>query len=101
MIHLDVPRKAHQLADDLRYALLRVLSPDWKCAECKQPVDLSRLEVDHVDGRHWEPRRTSRLVRALRYWDEFRAGVRLRAVCRSCNATTGGGRRYGREVKAA
>ena len=52
----------------------------------KRPRSWDGLEIDHVDGRDWSPRKLNRWSRVARYWREFHAGVRLRAACRSCNA---------------
>lgn len=61
-----------------------------RCAHCRRRVrQLARLEVDHVDGRDWQPRDFSQGERVDRYWREYRAGVALRALCRRCNAQLG------------
>lgn len=99
---MNVAYAARQdLADRLRVSLLCVLAPEWRCAKCGKVHAVDELEVDHIDGRNWSGRAISRLQRAKRYWSEFLAGVRLRALCRSCNAVDGGGRRYDREEKSA
>lgn len=46
-------------------------------------------EVDHVDGRDWVPRELSATARLQRYFAEFRAGVRLRVLCKRCNSKDG------------
>lgn len=56
-----------------------------KCAECGST---KRLEIDHPEGRDWEPRRLSQEGRATRYWREYLAG-KLRVLCRKCNAKLG------------
>jgi hypothetical protein len=53
-----------------------------RCAHCPST---RRLEVDHVDGCTWVQRRLNSEHRWYRYWAEYRAGVRLRLLCRSCN----------------
>jgi hypothetical protein len=86
------------LATDLRLALLRVLSPDGRCRKCKKRVGVDHLEIDHVDGRQWSnatARMCSRPQRIKRYWREFLDGVRLRALCVTCNRTDGANRRWG------
>jgi hypothetical protein len=85
------------LADRLRVSLLCVLAPEWRCAKCGTSHEVEDLEVDHIDARDWSGRALSRLQRAKRYWSEFLAGVRLRALCRSCNAIDGNHRRWSRE----
>jgi 5-methylcytosine-specific restriction endonuclease McrA len=89
------------VADELRLALLRILAPDGRCAECGRRFGVKRLEIDHVHGRTWSARALSRPQRVLRYWTEYLARVRLRALCRSCNAIDGNHRRWREERKAA
>ncbi len=64
-----------------------------RCDNCGRDLHASDLEVDHVDGRSWEMHRVGRWTRVERMWRELRDGVRLRALCRYCNAR-GGSRRY-------
>ena len=66
------------------------------CARCGTVHHLSNLEVDHIDGRKWKLSDVAASTRYSRYWREYKAGVRLRALCRGCNAQDGGGRRDGR-----
>jgi len=58
-----------------------------RCAQCKSYKTIDRLEIDHVDGRDWDPARVSGRTRINRYWDEYARGVRLRSLCRKCNGT--------------
>ncbi len=83
------PRKRSRLeaATTLYRKLIKVLSPRGECANCG--AKRCKLEVDHVDGRDWKARAMSRPNRVDRYWNEYRDGVRLRALCRSCNAVDG------------
>lgn len=78
-----------------RDALVRTLSPDLLCAGCgwraRRP---SQLEVDHIDGRMYVLRTLARWTRVRRFWRELEDGVRLRALCRSCNGSDGARRRY-------
>jgi hypothetical protein len=53
------------------------------CAKCGAT---KKLEINHVDGCTWIQRRVSSHARLLRYLNEYRAGVRLNVLCRSCNA---------------
>jgi hypothetical protein len=53
------------------------------CAKCRSR---RRLEVDHVDGCTWVQRKLNSEHRWYRFRAELRAGVRLRALCRRCNA---------------
>jgi hypothetical protein len=92
---------SNKRASQLRDALLHVLSPDGKCAKCRKRFGATSLEVDHVDGREWSARELYFRDRVKRYWTEFLEGVRLRALCRSCNAIDGNHRRWSREAKAA
>jgi hypothetical protein len=61
-----------------------------ECAKCHARQN---LHVDHMDGRSWEPREVSYHCRVLRYWREYRVGVRLRALCNRCNGWATGNRR--------
>lgn len=70
-------------------ALLELLGGE--CADCGSP---DNLQVDHVDGRAWIVDRVEFSARVSRYWQEFRAGVRLRALCGTCNASRGATMRY-------
>lgn len=79
-----------------RRDLIDLLAPDGRCAECDDQVGSDGLEVDHVDGRLWLVDEVSPSVRYARYWREFDSGVPMRALCKSCNGTIGGARRYGR-----
>lgn len=73
-------------SDRSKGALVAVLSPNGRCAQCFRP---GAMEVDHIDGRDWSPRAASKAQRVARYWDEHDSGVKLRALCRSCNARDG------------
>jgi hypothetical protein len=74
-------------AYEIRIAVLEALAPDRRCAHCRtRKRDLADLEVDHVDGRDYTLSSLSSLARARRYAAELASGVRLRALCRSCNA---------------
>lgn len=85
----------------LRVSLVEALAPDRRCARCQRFQALEDLEVDHVDGRTWYGRALNFLDRIRRQWREYDQGVRLQALCRRCNASTGtlrfrGRARYGR-----
>jgi hypothetical protein len=73
-------------ADDRYRDLITRLSPNGRCATCDETEG---LEVDHIDGRDWSPRDLSRSQRAEKYWDEYNAGVKMQALCRSCNGRDG------------
>ncbi len=87
-----------ELALQLRIQLLSLLAPGESCAACRAQVPVELLEVDHPTGRTWCGRRLNFLDRIRRQWSEFERGVKLRALCRSCNASDGarlrGRRRY-------
>ena len=63
--------------------LLLLLAPDGRCALCRKRRP---LELDHMDGAGWPRRALNRWARVNRYVREFQSGVRLRALCRTCNA---------------
>jgi hypothetical protein len=75
-------RSAARARSRLR-GLLLILAPDGRCAICHKRKP---LELDHVDGAGWARRALNRWARVNRYIREFQAGVRLRALCRECNA---------------
>lgn len=80
--HIDNRRRAHET----RVALVLTLSPNGTCQSCgRKPKKVSSLQIDHVDGRDWTPREHNQWTRAYRYWREYRAGARMRALCRKCN----------------
>jgi hypothetical protein len=85
-----------ELALQLRISLLEVLAPASSCGRCGARHDLEDLEVDHVDGCTYDKRELAAWTRAARYWQEHDRGVRLRALCRSCNASDGTRRFRGR-----
>jgi len=85
-----------ELAFQLRIQLLSLLAPREACAECEEPVPLEGLEIDHEDGRTWDGRRLNFLDRIRREWREYWRGVRLRALCKSCNSADGNRRWHGR-----
>lgn len=78
--------------ENRRQVLLRTLSPEGKCSLCNEKAD--DLEIDHVNGRDWQPREMTTNQRIERYWKEFSTGVKLRALCRSCNGTDGAHRSH-------
>jgi hypothetical protein len=83
------------LARRMHRRLVRMLG--GRCALCGTR---HRLEIDHPRGRR-VGNRTVRLrvnftTRVRRYWLEYARGVRLRPLCRNCNARDGGGRRIRR-----
>lgn len=90
-----------ELALALRIALLSLLAPDERCSGCRSAVQVELLEVDHPTGRTWCGRRLNFLDRIRRQWREFERGVRLRALCRSCNASDGARLRGRRRYKVA
>lgn len=70
-----------------------------RCAKCRCYRSFDLLEIDHVDGCRWDKRKCNAWTRAARYWREFKQGVRLRVLCRGCNARDGAIRfRYRRDA---
>lgn len=55
-----------------------------RCAFCSRRYG---LEVDHIDGCTWVQRGVTQETRIRRYAAEYRAGVRLRPLCRSHNGS--------------
>jgi hypothetical protein len=56
-----------------------------QCAKCRGYFSFDRLQIDHVDGATWRHRAVSAWMRVARYFREFRAGARMRALCVKCN----------------
>lgn len=82
-----------------REALVLLLAPDLRCAECGEAFRVDQLEIDHVAGIGWRHVKLSSHARVAAYWREYRAGVPMRALCRSDSARTGQ-RFRGRKVLA-
>lgn len=78
-------------------SLIRRLAPSGKCAECGKK---GALEVDHVHGRGWDPAALSHQQRLDKYWSEYDAGKKLRALCRECNARDGAANKQGKSGPA-
>lgn len=75
-------RRRKERVDLLRDMLIEALGNI--CAKCFSGED---LEINHLDGCTWDQRPVGRAARILRYVREYRAGVRLNVLCRSCNAS--------------
>ena len=58
-----------------------------RCALCGGDDD---LEIDHVNGRSWDVRKSNQEVRWRRYLKELESGIPLRVLCASCNGKLGG-----------
>jgi hypothetical protein len=58
------------------------------CAECGEQR-LSRLTVDHRDGKNYDATGLSTDQRARIYLSEYNEGVRLQCLCHSCNSRKG------------
>ncbi len=76
-------------ADRHRQQVLNQLAPDGTCASCGDFYGANALEVDHINGRDWDPNAMSVQQRGLKYLDEYNSGVSMQALCRSCNASDG------------
>ena len=69
--------------DQIRHGLKHLLG--GRCALCRERR-FAVLEIDHVDGCTWEQKRLNTQSRWYRYLREYRSGVKLRLLCRTCNA---------------
>ena len=67
----------------LRWKLIDLLGGKCVAKNCANLSD--ELHIDHIDGRDWEPRKLSSHCRVARYWREYKAGVKLRVLCKVCN----------------
>ena len=73
-----------------RKRLELILLLGTECALCRlRPKDPAKLQIDHVDGKMWRANALSQRGRVRRYWEEYKAGVRLRSLCRGCNEKDG------------
>jgi hypothetical protein len=66
--------------DQIRKGLRLLLG--GRCRECGTT---QKLEIQHVDGCTWVQRKLNTRSRWYRYLKEYREGVRLELLCRSCN----------------
>jgi hypothetical protein len=84
-------RTAYQLkyANKRRLDLIKALSPDGRCAACRESVGHDRLEVNHVNGITWDHNVVSPHRRHARYWREHQSGIVLNALCQPCNGSAG------------
>jgi hypothetical protein len=90
-------RRVRDWYDRERAALIDALGA--RCALCPEQRR-AVLEFDHPNGREYELHRLNRRQRVQRWKAEHAQGL-LRLLCRSCNATDGGGRRYGEAGQTA
>jgi len=94
-------RRRSERIDLLRDCLIEALGnicANWQRG-CLLPGE--DLEIDHMDGCTWggdERRRMGREARIIRYVEEYRSGVRLQLLCKSCNRDQG---RPGPELEEA
>lgn len=84
-------RTAYQMkyANKRRLDLIKILSPEGRCAECSEIVGHDGLEVNHVDGIGWDHNTLAPHRRHARYWREYENGVALNALCQPCNGSAG------------
>lgn len=77
-------RRRRDRIDLLRSELIRALGGRCATADCPTPHD--ELEIDHVHGCTWDRAAAGRAGRHIRYAREYREGVPLQVLCRTCNA---------------
>lgn len=83
-------RRSHRLmgrAREMHAELCKVLG--GKCEKCGDNGTYAPLSIDHVDGITWSHRQYNLWYRVRKYWDEYKAGVRLRVLCVPCNSSRG------------
>ena len=56
-----------------------------KCAV--EGCDSTDLEINHINGRDWEPRKVGSDTRVSRYWKEYKSGVPLNVLCSHHNSS--------------
>lgn len=95
---LEARRRRERVAA-LWAELLALLTPPGQVPHCahERCRTRKRLQVDHVDGRDWDPARLNQETRLKRYLAEYRAGVRLRLLCIKHNGLDGRMRQRERE----
>jgi 5-methylcytosine-specific restriction endonuclease McrA len=77
-----LPHKQSAYFERKRKDLIRRMG--GQCVKCgERKYDL--LEIDHTNGRDWEPKKTSRSKRYRFYEKEWIEG-KIRILCRKCNA---------------
>jgi hypothetical protein len=81
----------------LRGGLVELLG--GRCALCGC-TEIKLLEIDHEDGIGWSHNKLDSYRRARRYWREFFAGIKLRVLCRRCNAAYRPSKRQAKEDEA-
>ena len=70
-----------------RLDLIRQLG--GKCVDCgTKGTEKNKLELDHIHGRDWEPRKKSRWMRLVIYRREAKEGL-LAVRCARCNKKKG------------
>ena len=74
-----------------RVDLVRVLSPDGKCAGCGETFEHESLTIQHAGegGCSFKHAELNQHRRATAYWREHEAGIALEAMCGSCNSSDG------------
>ncbi len=73
------PQRIAARANALRAQLIHDLG--GACAECGSTSD---LEINHIYGRSWTPRKLTHYRRVLRYVREAREGL-INVLCSECN----------------
>lgn len=92
---------AQRMHRRLIHVLCQLKGMAWASCWGDRCVAIYDLEIDHPTGRkpsdrnrNPKHRRKSYPARVRDYWLAFARGEPLRVLCRSCNARSGGGRRY-------
>lgn len=73
------PTKISQRANLLKAELIKRLG--GKCVQCGSET---MLEINHIYGRTWQPRKLTHYRRVLRYRKEAAEGL-LNVLCEECN----------------
>lgn len=68
-----------------RLNLIKLLSPNGHCAICNEHIGYEALEVT---GTSWDNKKLTPGHRYTRYWQAYKSGVQLNALCSPCKATT-------------
>lgn len=78
-----------KFAQKRRVDLLRLLAPDCRCSKCGTTFPIEELTVQHCEGASFKHHELNQHQRVARYWKEYKAGVKLEAMCGACNSGDG------------
>ena len=86
----DYAAETRQAARRYYFGRLEIIEKlGGKCAECgTKGSKKNKLELDHIHGRDWQPKKKSRWMRLVIYRREAAEG-KLQVLCSKCNKKKG------------